>query len=311
MSFIADPFLHTKRFNTLQDSDIYDDEIVILSSFSTEERGSLPVWNKIKTTNPNKLLLISELPEQRISLISKGSTLELSLRDEPGIINLVSQEKILFDITGLSHNVWAPLLKILFEANKKIRVLYAEPKEYAPHPTPASSTLFDLTVSFGGLGPLPGFAKLSGPTDDSKCLFIATLGFEGNRPKRLVAQIDPVPKVIPIVGVPGFQLEFPAFTVISNKSLFKEYQAHSELRYTRASCPFGVIEELEKLRKDYPDHYMYIAPVGTKPHSLGAILYSIMNPSHTEIMFDYPVKKNDRTKGVGTIHIYDVGALNV
>lgn len=311
MKFITDPFSHTKRFNTLHASDIHDEELIILPDSSSEERGILPLWNDLKGNSPSKFLVVSELDCERISLRNENNITELSLRDDNEIRSLINSERILFDITGLSHHVWAPLLKVLFEANKKIRVLYAEPEKYTPHPTPASATLFDLTVSFGGLGPLPGFAKLSGPVDEKKCLFIATLGFEGNRPKRLVSQIDPVPTVIPIVGVPGFQLEYPAFTVISNKGLFKEYQAHSNLRFARASCPFEVIEQLTQVRKDFPDYYMYIAPVGTKPHSLGAILYSIMNPSFTEIMFDYPVKKKDRTKGIGTIHIYDFGALDV
>ena len=55
---------------------------------------------------------------------------------------------------------------------------------------------------------------------------------------------------------------------------------------------------------------MYVALVGTKPHALGAIWYSIVNPSSTEVMFDFPIKKKDRTRGIGTIHIYDFGVFD-
>ncbi|MNG00824.1 hypothetical protein D3C84_837740 [compost metagenome] len=77
------------------------------------------------------------------------------------------------------------------------------------------------------------------------------------------------------------------------------------MRYARASCPFEAFESLNKIRQDYPDHYMYLALVGTKPHALGAILFAIKNPETSEIMFDYPVKKSGRTQGIGVVHIYD------
>lgn len=202
------------------------------------------------------------------------------------------------------------MLKSVYERRVETRVLYAEPESYKPHPSPASATLFDLSVTFEGLAPLPGFARLAGPDDENRCLFVAMLGFEGNRPERLVLQLDPIPKVIPVVGVPGFQLEYPAFTVACNRVILDEYRAHSELRFARASCPFEAFETLREIRKDYPEHYMYLAPVGTKPHALGMILFAIANPNTTEIMFDHPIKKAGRTKGVGILHIYDFGRFD-
>jgi len=136
------------------------------------------------------------------------------------------------------------------------------------------------------------------------------LGFEGDRPERLLLQVDPAPKVIPVVGVPGFQIEFPAFTVACNRTFLEEYRAQSEVRYARASCPFEAYEVLTQIKRDNPDYHMYLAPVGTKPHALGTILYAIANPDRTEVMFDHPVRKAGRTKGIGVIHVYDFGTFN-
>jgi hypothetical protein len=202
-------------------------------------------------------------------------------------------------------------LKCAYSMRLPTRVIYAEPESYREHPSPASATLFDLSVKFEGLAPLPGFARLSGPVDERQCVFVAMLGFEGNRPERLLAQVDPTPKVVPVVGVPGFQVEFPAFTVACNREFLDENRAQTEIRLARASCPFEAFQALAEIRTDNPDHYMYLAPVGTKPHALGTILYAIAHPQSTEIMFDHPVRKPGRTKGVGVIHIYDFGAFDV
>jgi len=300
------PSLHTLRYKTLHDHDIDPLELVISAADSTENRGQQPLWVTIARNNPARVLWVSQPDREHIS-VRYGSEAEvtLSLKDEGAIENLFSASRILIDISGLQHHVWAPLLKSAYARRIPTRVLYAEPEGYKPHPSPASATLFDLSVKFDGLAPLPGFARLSGPFDEEKCLFVALLGFEGNRPERLVLQLDPTPKVIPLIGVPGFQIEYPAFTVACNRVFLDEYRAHSEVRYARASCPFEAYETLCQIRKDYPEHYMYLAPVGTKPHALGSILFAITNPDTTEIMFDNPVRRSGRTKGVGTIHIYN------
>ncbi len=310
LDFPRQPY-HTARYNNLTSDDIDSTELIILAGDATENRGHLDLWNDFHENQPERLISIKKNGKEKI-VVQQGTQpeQEIDLRNNEALNDLIKTERLLIDISGLSPNIWAPLLKCAFELKIQTRVLYAEPESYKLHSSPASATLFDLSVRFDGLAPLPGFVRLSGPPDESKCLFVAMLGFEGNRPERLVFQLDPIPKIIPVVGVPGFQLEFPAFTVACNRSLLEEYHAHSELRYARASCPFEAFTTLDEIRKDYPEHYMYIAPIGTKPHALGAIWYAISHPEDTEIMFDHPVRKEGRTKGIGIIHIYDLGDFN-
>ena len=297
----------TLRYRILTAADIDPSEKIISAGDATENRGRLPLWNEIAADNPTRVVWIQQPDRERILVTTGGEEpFDIDLRDEGAITALLSYPRLLIDISGLQHSVWAPLLKNAYLNKVRTRVLYAEPESYKSHPSPASATLFDLSIKFDGLEPLAGFARLSGPQDETKCLFVAMLGFEGNRPERLVMQVDPLPKVIPVIGVPGFQLEFPAFTVACNRVLLSEYNAHSEVRYARASCPFEAYDILCAIRKEYPDHYMYLAPVGTKPHALGTILFAIANPNTTEVMFDHPVRKAGRTKGVGVIHIYDL-----
>lgn len=107
------------------------------------------------------------------------------------------------------------------------------------------------------------------------------------------------------MGVPGFQIEFPAYTISCNRNFLSEFRANTEIRHARASCPFEVIDALGKIRRDFQGHYMYLAPVGTKPHALGAIIFAAANEDDTEIMFDHPIRKVGRTGGVGLIHVYN------
>ncbi|MGE6531082.1 hypothetical protein ACQKEM_19090 [Pseudomonas sp. NPDC077382] len=305
MTKMPTPLLNTKRFLNITAADINTDEIIISAAESAENRDRLPLWEQIHTSDPKRIILIKQIDKESILAIHNGTEKKVSLRDEDAINSMFVSNEVLIDATGLPHNIWAPLLKSAYSQKIRTRILYAEPESYTPHPSPASSAIFDLSVTFEGLAPLPGFVQLAGPEDEDKCLFIAMLGFEGNRPEHLASQLDPTPKVIPVVGAPGFQLEYPAFTVGCNRMFLDEYRAHSEVRYARASCPFEAFNALNKIRRDYPDHYIYLALVGTKPHAIGSILFAIKHAETTEIMFDYPVKKSGRTTGVGIIHIYD------
>ena len=304
---------HTRRFSSIEESDISEVSRVLAALSATENRGQLPLWDEIAGSGTGRVIWIDPIGREEISVRSDSSSASenISLHDVDAVISLFNGGPILIDISGLPHHVWAPLLKAAFQADVPTQVLYAEPDSYKEHPSPSSASYFDLSVTFEGLAPLPGFARLSGPPDEEKCLFVALLGFEGNRPSCLIVQVDPLPKVIPVVGVPGFQIEYPSFTVACNRDFLETYRAYDEIRLARASCPFEVVNHLRELHRDYPDHYFYIAPIGTKPHALGAVLYALERPDMTEIMFDHPVRKPGRTSGVGVIHLFDLDSFGI
>ncbi len=299
------PSMRTLRYRALSRDDILSDETVIAASDATEERGQPPLWEELTKSEPSRIISLTQLSREKVQARCGDGIRVVDLRDDVSIEGLVGHGRYLVDISGMPHSTWAPIIKILYKNRIRTRVLYSEPISYKLHTSPASATLFDLSVRFEGLAPLPGFAKLSGPEDDEKCVFVALLGFEGDRPERLMLQLDPAPRVIPIVGVPGFQFEFPAFTISCNRNFLGEYRANGDIRYARASCPFDVLQALSDIRRDYADHYIYLAPVGTKPHALGAIIFAAANEAISEVMFDHPVRRGGRTDGVGLIHIYD------
>ena len=307
------PDTRTQRYTeqTLDLDAIAADEYIVIAEKPSEQRAQLTLWDEIRANKERNVIVLASIDRDTVAVsINACTESQMSLLDERALQNLLSNKNILLDISGFSHSVWAPLLKAAHKAATRTRVLYAEPVSYKFHPNPSSQFEFDLSKEFEGLAPLPGFAQLSEPEHDDRCVFIAMLGFEGSRPRTLMYELDPAPKVIPIVGIPGFQIEFPSYTITCNKELLGEYQAYSDIRYAKANCPFEAFEVLKAIEADHPNHYMYIAPVGTKPHSLGSILFAITHPENTEILFDNPVRKDGRTKGVGMISIYDFEHFN-
>lgn len=298
----------TLRYKALDASALRTSETVLSAGNAQENRAQIPLWSDLAGSDPARVRWIHARNREFVDVeTSPGNVVEINLHDDSALDLVVEGDEILLDISGLAHHIWAPIVRRLRANRIPTRVVYVEPESYTVHSSPASNSLFDLTVTFEGLAPLPGFARLGGPFDENQCLFVATLGFEGSRPESLALQIDPAPRVIPVIGVPGFQLEFPSYTIACNRNFLEVCKAHQEIRLARASCPFEVLSVLREIHRDYPDFYMYLAPVGTKPHALGAVLYALENPDLTEIMFDHPVRKKDRTSGAGTIHIYDLG----
>lgn len=280
---------------------------VAFATDGTEDRSRLPAWQDVAISEPSRCIVITRQTQESIEVQrADGSRHEISLRDQDHLKALLPRHPLYLDISGMSHSVWAPLIKAARDCQIELNVVYAEPLQYQPHSSPTSPTVFDLSTGFAGMAPLPGFVRLSSPPDPGESLLIAMLGFEGSRPLHLALQHAELTKVVPIVGVPGFRIEYPAATIASNRELLDEYQAHSELRYARASCPFEAYHVLAEIRRAYPNHFSYIAPVGTKPHALAAVMFALDHPHTTELLYDHPIRKPGRTSGVGTIHIYNL-----
>lgn len=215
---------------------------------------------------------------------------------------------IYLDITGLAHNVWAPLVRAILAARKTLRVVYVEPSEYRRSSAPTEGELFALTERIAGISPIPGFASLL--RSDDNFVFVPLLGFEGTRLAYILEQVQPVgDKVVPIVGVPGFRPEYPFHSYLGNRAPLEATHAWRNLHYARANCPFSAYYILEEIAREWPDGAMKIAPIGTKPHALGAILFSLLSARPVELVYDHPIRRNQRTKGSARACIYHVSSL--
>lgn len=215
-------------------------------------------------------------------------------------------------MTGLTHDVWAPLVRTILAAGRALRVVYAEPGDYAFSKALSDMEIFDLSERIMDISPLPGFTSLANPDDENAVCFVPLLGFDGARLAYAITQVQPPRgKIIPVVGVPGFRPEYPFHTYIGNRTPLRDYQAWKSVRYAAANCPFSVFYLLQDIAAEYPSDFIKIALIGTKPHALGALLYVLFSPRRVELIYDHPIRKAGRTKGASKILVYDVSTLGL
>jgi hypothetical protein len=254
----------------------------------------------VKITNQDTTVIQTDLPAWGL----------LPLRNKGSIENFFSSlgaSKVYLDITGLSHHVWAPLVKVAIERKLILRVVYVEPADYTYNPSPRKGEIFDLSERIAGISPIPLFTNLSEPDEDGVC-FIPLLGFEGARLRFLLEEVEPPGrKIVPVIGVPGFQLEYPFHAYLGNQPVLEETQVWKNSRYARANCPFSLFYVLEDILKDFPSDHIKLAPIGTKPHALGAVLLTIAAQSRSvELIYDHPKRKPRRTSGVLRLLLYSI-----
>ena len=242
-----------------------------------------------------------------------GSQMDLQLRSGNQLRDFflnIESNTIYIDITGLAHHVWAPLLRAAIHSSKEVYVVYVEPRTYTFSRTPTEAEIFDLSETIHGISPLPGFSVLSEPEDEESVLLVTFLGFEGHRLAYVLEQVQPPgKKIIPIIGVPGFIPVFPFHTYLGNKNILAPGTLHSEIRHIMANSAFDAFYILQQIAATYPDDALKIAPIGTKPHALGAILYTIWTDRSVEIVYDHPIRKPNRTLGSANILLYEVNQL--
>jgi hypothetical protein len=303
LPILTDTFEHAREFNPVENS------IYIFASTGELRASHIESWRS--TIQGVEICEICY--ETQSSFQLKGDTSFISLRSELEIQTLWKDAapgvKVYIDITGLTHSVWAGILKAALSAKLEVLAVYVEPDMYSRSAAPVEGQIYDLSTSIQGISPLPGFATLSSRNSE-KFTFIPLLGFEGPRLRYIVEQIQPGYEYItPIVGSPGFKPWYVFETYVGNKGALTETEAWQAIRYAPANCPFSCFYLLEEIAKDSAGQSLKIALIGTKPHALGAVLFTLANSTPVELVHDHPIRKAGRTGGTARLLVYHVSAL--
>jgi hypothetical protein len=213
------------------------------------------------------------------------------------------------DLTGFPHHIWAPLVRSCLIGGYRLMVIYVEPGEYRYNVAPTEGEIFDLSERISGIAPIPGFASLRETREEQVC-FVPLIGFEGRRFAYMVEQVQPPGgKIVPVVGVPGFRPEYPFHAYLCNRTTLMETRAWRNMRFANANDPFSLYYLLQDIAEDNRDDFLKIAPIGTKPHALGAVLFAITTPARVELVYDHPIRKAKRTKGFSRLLVYHVSTF--
>ena len=81
---------------------------------------------------------------------------------------------------------------------------------------------------------------------------------------------------------------------------------HSRVHFAKANCPFDAFLALEEIDSLTGKGDIRVAPIGTKPHGLGAVLFAISRGDRVEVIYDHPVRSRARTLGEARMCIYDL-----
>lgn len=219
----------------------------------------------------------------------------------------LNDKTILIDITSLKHPVLFYFMLVLKRnfTPKKLFVTYTEPEKYDKIKTDDIESSFDLTERFCEVNSLPGFLRISDYTKER--LLVASMGFEGARFNKAFGDINPASrKTYAIVGFPSFHPNWQYYVYSKNKAAIGLSKASKLLKRTTANEPFGVYNILKKIYENNQEYEIIIAPLGTKPHSLGVTMFAI---DHKDVIlyYDFPAYgKKIRTIGVGKTVIYNL-----
>lgn len=240
----------------------------------------------------------------------ENGTDEYSLRGAQTIGAFVEKyvDKIVYlDISGLNARISSALIIALFKKEITTYIIYAEPATYRLDKFRNEGVLVDLAEKVDGISPLPGLIRF---IDIDKKIFVPLLGFEGARFTQIYEDVSPSDEdIYPIVGLPGFRMEYPFVTLFSNKPPLFNTQSWANIQYVMANSVVDAYLKLLEIYERNNDSKIIIAPIGTKPHAIGAILFAMKYDKRVELVYDNPKRNEQRTDGIGRIIVCNATKL--
>lgn len=304
ITMIKDNYLYSSIHSSIDDF-LPETNSVYIYGHTTEGRSYIANDLISKYASHVKFIEIKEFEKNKIR--DTSSKKEYFLRSSDSMRSFLSEYKgttLYIDSSGLNTRICASLLNNAINYIKElgitdIKVIYAEPETYKVIQFSAEGVFNDLSESIEGIEPLPGFASII-PYDGIDADFVALLGFEGGRFKYILENTESS-NVFPVIGVPGFRAEYPFVAYWGNRSPLDDKDIWCNISYAAANSIVDVYILLTKILKSSQSGKIRIAPIGTKPHAIAAILFAIKYPLKVELIYDNPKRKKERTEGVGKI----------
>ena len=308
ISMINKDYLYTNIWDDIS-SVVLESKALYLYAHDPEDRSRYCI-SKLLTKNSDTIFEEISINENDQMVLSSNNRI-VPLSSTEAINKFFSTynfDVLYLEVTGMSCRLIAPIMKFAIDKCFKINIVYSEPKEYLIEKFQTEGLNKDLSESVGGVSPLPGFIRLVPFKEEP--IFVIFLGFEGGRFSYLVTNKQPsFDKILPIVGVPGYRMHYPFETYWGNRNALQTTKAYERVVYAEANSIVDSYMTLKRISYDKRDPNMIVAPIGTKPHVIGAILYAIKNPQKVELLYDNPKRNLHRTKGVGRILVCDVTKL--
>ena len=217
--------------------------------------------------------------------------------------------KIIFDISVCSSKLLLSVMKVLFEFDIYLQIIYSEAAIY--HPTwdefkkePAQWTIeecFGITRGVGKVIPSPEYP---GSIKQNPNLIIAFLTFKSERTQAIITDIDetllirPKKRIKWIIGDPHIDDEHKR----KRKEIMKKINKIPEECPTYEVCTFNYKDTLKTLDKiyndDYLDFHINISALGSKMQTLGIAIFCYVRPE-VSVYFAIPKEFNPKQYSEG------------
>lgn len=226
---------------------------------------------------------------------------------------LAGAKSLLVEATSLSY---PELLYVLTAATKEqvkvISLLYVEPQEYC---RPIEDRLcdhrsFDLSANRRFRSIRMFMTNLSEIPQGQAVFF---LGYEGARLSQALQQAEVLQSWTKhaVFGVPAFESAWEIDAIANN---IDHLSAGDGIKYVAASSAAAAYRLLSELRANEKEgNPILVAPLGTKPHAIGAALFLIEHNGLDQavLLYDHPECSSKRTLAVRRWHLYDVTDASV
>lgn len=217
--------------------------------------------------------------------------------------------KIIFDISVCSSKLLISVIKVLFEFEVYLMILYSEAAIYHPTCDEFSKHSEEWTTEEGfgtalGVGDVIPSGEYPGARRENPDLIIAFPTFKPERTKAIITYIDesifirPEKRIIWMVGDPHMNAE----NKIKRKAIIRQINKISEEDASREVCTFDYKKTLVTLDQIYNnknlDFHINISALGSKMQSLGIALFCYIRPD-ISIYHAVPDKYNPKQYSEG------------
>lgn len=188
-----------------------------------------------------------------------------------------------------------------------LRFVYVEPSEYRRDIQGRLCDLRNFELSDNRrFQAIPGFQTNLSETEVGQAVFF--LGFEGARLGQALEQQEVLRRWSKhaVFGVPAFSPGWEIDAIANNVQHLGQGDQVKYAAAASANAAYRVLSTL--LEQDKEERPILVAPLGTKPHAIGAALFLIENESMDRalLLYDHPTRSSGRSSEVRRWHFYDV-----
>ena len=298
-------------------------DFIFISGKSLDQRGAV-CEKLLEEFSSDKSVFISISHEMDISSSGSGKivdTISYTIGDKKEKYRIASLDEsdlksfvqfvnsksktLVFDITSLNIRFLGAFLSIASQFLwRSFICAYTEPGEYSGE-NEAGKKRFRLHSRIAGVEEIPNLETYSDRMGE--CDWVAFLGFEGDRPKKVRDEPSSCFTTTPVICFPPMQIGWQNISLNANLP-FIETIGETLIKYVSAVNPFATFNFLESYWRLKDTRRIIVSPFGTKPTSLGVILFLLLYRD-SELLFDNPIQDTPITKGYGATHFYEINEV--